>query len=245
MHLLSTWTHVQGSVLRYVMGDELITGVMVPWLYVGSCLSAFCWHVEDHALYSVNYLHLGAPKVRFWPGSRVTGCGFVGACLGRAGVIWRASAPPHPESGCFRWVRRCGMACRRTRPRRWRRRCATRCRTCLSTRRTCCTSWSRWSARASCGCAYGMRRTRSCSMGFVLQCEDLCRTSLVGWLGQGVPMSYELKCFSQLLAVLCMKSCRPQGYAPHALSSCHLLPASALSICLYRVSSPSCSCQDC
>ena len=59
--------------LRYVMGDELITGVMVPWLYVGSCLSAFCWHVEDHALYSVNYLHLGAPKVwrpcsPRWPG---------------------------------------------------------------------------------------------------------------------------------------------------------------------------------
>jgi hypothetical protein len=51
------------SVLRYLLGDELITGVMVPWLYVGSVLSAFCWHVEDHALYSVNYLHLGAPKV--------------------------------------------------------------------------------------------------------------------------------------------------------------------------------------
>lgn len=51
------------SVLRYLLGDGLITGVMVPWLYVGSCLSAFCWHVEDHALYSVNYLHMGAPKV--------------------------------------------------------------------------------------------------------------------------------------------------------------------------------------
>jgi len=51
------------SVLRYLLGDELITGVMVPWLYVGSVLSAFCWHIEDHALYSVNYLHLGAPKV--------------------------------------------------------------------------------------------------------------------------------------------------------------------------------------
>ena len=59
--ILHAW---QGSVLRYLVGEELITGVMVPWLYVGSCLSAFCWHVEDHALYSVNYLHMGAPKVR-------------------------------------------------------------------------------------------------------------------------------------------------------------------------------------
>lgn len=33
-------------------------GVMVPWLYVGSCMSAFCWHVEDHSFYSVNYLHV-------------------------------------------------------------------------------------------------------------------------------------------------------------------------------------------
>lgn len=53
----------KSSMLRYLLGDGLITGVMVPWLYVGSCLSAFCWHVEDHALYSVNYHHLGAPKV--------------------------------------------------------------------------------------------------------------------------------------------------------------------------------------
>lgn len=36
---------------------------MVPWLYVGSGMSAFCWHIEDHALYSVNYLHMGAHKV--------------------------------------------------------------------------------------------------------------------------------------------------------------------------------------
>lgn len=26
--------------------------------------AAFCWHVEDHGLCSVNYLHMGAPKVR-------------------------------------------------------------------------------------------------------------------------------------------------------------------------------------
>lgn len=64
--------NVQGSVLRYVIGEELITGVMVPWLYVGSCMSAFCWHIEDHALYSINYLHKGSPKVRQErPGSRV------------------------------------------------------------------------------------------------------------------------------------------------------------------------------
>lgn len=36
---------------------------MLPWLHVGSCLSACCWHVEGHALYSANYLHKGAPKV--------------------------------------------------------------------------------------------------------------------------------------------------------------------------------------
>lgn len=56
-------TRGRESLLRYMKCDELVTGVMVPWLYVGSCLSAFCWHIEDHALYSINYLHMGAPKV--------------------------------------------------------------------------------------------------------------------------------------------------------------------------------------
>jgi len=44
---------------------------MVPWVYFGSSLSAFCWHIEDHALYSVNYLHKGASKIWYGvPSSR-------------------------------------------------------------------------------------------------------------------------------------------------------------------------------
>jgi hypothetical protein len=56
----------KGSLLRFVredVGGEPITGIMVPWLYVGSSFSGFCWHIEDHGLYSINYNHLGAPKV--------------------------------------------------------------------------------------------------------------------------------------------------------------------------------------
>ena len=49
-----------GSALRHV---EKTTGISVPWLYFGMTLSAFCWHVEDHHLYSVNCLHWGDPKV--------------------------------------------------------------------------------------------------------------------------------------------------------------------------------------
>ncbi|CAD7704764.1 unnamed protein product [Ostreobium quekettii] len=60
---INRWPLCRESVLKHVVGEEPITGVMVPWLYVGSCLSAFCWHIEDHALYSVNYMHTGAPKV--------------------------------------------------------------------------------------------------------------------------------------------------------------------------------------
>ncbi|KAE8055327.1 hypothetical protein FH972_012174 [Carpinus fangiana] len=51
---------LKGSMLRAV--HQNITGVMVPWLYLGMLFSAFCWHFEDHCLYSMNYLHWGEPK---------------------------------------------------------------------------------------------------------------------------------------------------------------------------------------
>ncbi|MCO5593294.1 hypothetical protein L7F22_047302 [Adiantum nelumboides] len=49
-----------GSLLRY-MPDE-VPGVTSPMVYVGMLFSWFAWHVEDHELHSLNYLHLGAPK---------------------------------------------------------------------------------------------------------------------------------------------------------------------------------------
>lgn len=48
------------SLVRHTKGA---TGISKPWLYFGSALTAFCWHVEDHHLFSVNCLTAGAPKV--------------------------------------------------------------------------------------------------------------------------------------------------------------------------------------
>ena len=39
-----------------------VSGVSSPWLYVGMCYGAFCWHVEDLWMYSCNYMHEGSPK---------------------------------------------------------------------------------------------------------------------------------------------------------------------------------------
>ncbi|KAK9292509.1 hypothetical protein L1049_020482 [Liquidambar formosana] len=58
---LNNFPRLPGSVLSYESGD--ISGVLVPWLYIGMCFSSFCWHVEDHHLYSLNYMHWGAPKL--------------------------------------------------------------------------------------------------------------------------------------------------------------------------------------
>ena len=46
---------LKGSMLQAL--HQNITGVMVPWLYIGMLFSAFCWHFEDHCFYSMNYLH--------------------------------------------------------------------------------------------------------------------------------------------------------------------------------------------
>ena len=48
------------SLFRHIKSD--ISGMTLPWLYVGMCFSTFCWHNEDHYTYSANYQHFGATK---------------------------------------------------------------------------------------------------------------------------------------------------------------------------------------
>lgn len=64
---LNKLPRLRNSLLRLLKGE--IPGVTKPMLYVGMLFSTFAWHVEDHYLYSMNYHHMGAPKIWYGVGA--------------------------------------------------------------------------------------------------------------------------------------------------------------------------------
>ncbi|KAJ7479900.1 JmjC-domain-containing protein [Mycena latifolia] len=57
-HLPSTLSRLLPS------SSQGLPGVNTPYLYFGMWRATFAWHVEDMDLFSINYIHFGAPK--FW-----------------------------------------------------------------------------------------------------------------------------------------------------------------------------------
>ncbi|KAI8442798.1 JmjC domain, hydroxylase-domain-containing protein, partial [Phakopsora pachyrhizi] len=52
------------NLLNRLKLKKKIPGVNSPYLYFGTWRATYAWHVEDADLYSINYIHFGAPK--FW-----------------------------------------------------------------------------------------------------------------------------------------------------------------------------------
>ncbi|PWY99266.1 JmjC-domain-containing protein, partial [Testicularia cyperi] len=62
-HRTKDWNvgHLDNLLTRLRLKRKL-PGVNTPYLYWGMWKATFAWHVEDMDLYSINYIHFGAPK---------------------------------------------------------------------------------------------------------------------------------------------------------------------------------------
>ncbi|KAG6372655.1 JmjC domain, hydroxylase-domain-containing protein [Boletus reticuloceps] len=56
--------HLPSFLSRLLPASNGLPGVNLPYLYFGMWRATFAWHVEDMDLFSINYIHFGAPK--FW-----------------------------------------------------------------------------------------------------------------------------------------------------------------------------------
>ncbi|EXB88379.1 putative lysine-specific demethylase [Morus notabilis] len=52
---------LRGSLLS--LENSETSYILAPRVRMGMCFSSLCWRVEEHLLYSLCYLHLGAPKI--------------------------------------------------------------------------------------------------------------------------------------------------------------------------------------
>uniref|UniRef100_A0A2P2KGS4 Putative lysine-specific demethylase JMJ16 isoform X1 n=1 Tax=Rhizophora mucronata TaxID=61149 RepID=A0A2P2KGS4_RHIMU len=74
-YLTSGWNlnntpRLTGSLLAFESFKT--SGVATPQLQIGMCFSSFSWKVEEHHLYSLCYIHLGAPKIWYGVPGRYT-----------------------------------------------------------------------------------------------------------------------------------------------------------------------------
>lgn len=58
---ITSWNIAKLENLLDVLGTK-VPGVNTAYLYMGMWKASFAWHLEDVDLYSINYIHFGAPK---------------------------------------------------------------------------------------------------------------------------------------------------------------------------------------